>query len=124
MTRYIYKCEECEIEIETDHGMTESPVFNCPNCDSESPMFKVITGGTGVIFKGKTGVRTSGNKDDSWDWGKPRPKASEGHKLSKDERMHIEASHIKKYMDRAKGVVASPQKLATAVDKKVKKIVT
>ena len=124
MARYIYKCESCEIEIETDHGMTESPAIQCPNCDTEVPMFKVITGGTGAIFKGKTGVRTTGNREDSWDWGKPRPKASDGHKMTKEERMHIETKHIKKYMDRAKGMVATPQTLATAVDKKAKKIVT
>ena len=124
MTRYTYKCDSCENVIETDHGMMETPLVMCPQCESAFPMFRLITGGTGVIFKGNTGMRVGGTREGSWDWGVKRPSALDGHKISKEERRHIEAKQIKKYMDKAKGVVADPQKLAAAIDKKAKKIVT
>lgn len=37
--------------MEVVHGMNEKPELSCPSCESKN-MVKLISGGTGVIFKG------------------------------------------------------------------------
>jgi len=46
---YDYQCE-CGNTQEEIHGMNENPIINCNKCSKT--MQRVITGGTGVIFKG------------------------------------------------------------------------
>jgi len=48
---YDYKCVDCENIQEEEHGMNESPVIKCNKCGSNN-IKKIISGGTGVIFKG------------------------------------------------------------------------
>ena len=47
---YDYRCEKCDDIIEVEHSMKESPEIVCKKC--KSIMKRVITGGTGVIYKG------------------------------------------------------------------------
>lgn len=47
---YQYGCSKCGNEQEINHGMKENPEIKCDNC--QSVMSRIITGGTGVIFKG------------------------------------------------------------------------
>jgi len=46
---YDYKCKECGKEQEEVHGMTENPEIKC-SCGEI--MRRIITGGTGVHYKG------------------------------------------------------------------------
>ena len=47
---YDYICEDCNVVEEQSHGMTETPIINCPKCGKQ--MKRIIYGGSGVIFKG------------------------------------------------------------------------
>ena len=48
---YTYYCPICELTEEKTHGMTETPVYHCPDC-KDAIMKRVITGGCGVILNG------------------------------------------------------------------------
>lgn len=50
MPTYEYYCEKCDIAKEVFHGMTEDPEVLCDTC--ENKMKKLVSGGTGVIYKG------------------------------------------------------------------------
>jgi putative FmdB family regulatory protein len=50
MPTYDYKCEECGHVFEVFHGMNEDPDIECPRCGSDP--VRVISGGSGIIFKG------------------------------------------------------------------------
>jgi putative FmdB family regulatory protein len=56
---YQYSCSKCGNEQEINHGMKENPEIKCDNC--QTVMNIIITGGTGVIFKGG-GWTTSDSK--------------------------------------------------------------
>ena len=49
---YDYKCDntECKNTFEVEHGMEDKPEVSCPKCKSYAS--RVITGGSGVQFKG------------------------------------------------------------------------
>jgi putative FmdB family regulatory protein len=51
MPTYEYRCTKCEHTLEAFHGMTEEPRVECPQCGARCA--RVITGGAGVVFKGK-----------------------------------------------------------------------
>jgi len=36
MACYEYRCKDCELVFESNHGMTENPVIICPRCESNS----------------------------------------------------------------------------------------
>lgn len=48
---YEYECQDCGNVQEEMHGMKESPKVICSNCKSEN-IKRIISGGTGIIFKG------------------------------------------------------------------------
>lgn len=48
---YEYECCDCGSTQEELHGMNESPEIICCSCKSKN-MKRIISGGTGVIFKG------------------------------------------------------------------------
>jgi putative FmdB family regulatory protein len=48
---YNYKCSSCEIEFSTFQGINDESVKRCIECDSKK-IERLITGGTGMIFKG------------------------------------------------------------------------
>ncbi len=50
MPTYDYKCTECGYQFEHFQAMSDEPIRNCPSC-SES-VRRLISGGTGLIFKG------------------------------------------------------------------------
>lgn len=49
MPTYEYRCE-CGVEFEEFQSITADPVANCPECGK--PAERLISGGTGLIFKG------------------------------------------------------------------------
>lgn len=56
---YQYGCGNCGNEQDVNHSMKECPEVKCDKC--QSIMSRIITGGTGVIFKGG-GWTTSDSK--------------------------------------------------------------
>jgi len=50
MPNYDYKCEGCGYQFEIFQKMVEEPLTICPKCGEE--IRRIITGGTGIIFKG------------------------------------------------------------------------
>jgi putative FmdB family regulatory protein len=50
MPTYDYKCLNCGFKFEYFQTMTDQPVEECPNCGGKTK--RLISGGTGLIFKG------------------------------------------------------------------------
>ena len=50
MPTYNYYCGDCDSHFSYFQKMSESPISNCENCGGE--VKRLITGGTGLIFKG------------------------------------------------------------------------
>ncbi len=50
MPTYEYKCKSCGYTFEVFQNISDEPLCECPKCGGE--IFRVIHGGTGVIFKG------------------------------------------------------------------------
>ena len=51
MPTYEYHCEVCNKVVEIFHSMTAKPAEVCPNCGKKA-LRRLISGGTGIIFKG------------------------------------------------------------------------
>ena len=50
MPHYDYKCPECGHTFETFHSISSAPLTVCPQCGGK--IERVISGGSGFIFKG------------------------------------------------------------------------
>ena len=51
MPTYDYICNDCEKMYEYFQSMSDAPIRECPECKEDS-LRRVISGGTGLIFKG------------------------------------------------------------------------
>ena len=51
MPTYDYICNDCEKVYEYFQSMSDAPIIKCPECKKNS-LRRVISGGTGLIFKG------------------------------------------------------------------------
>jgi putative FmdB family regulatory protein len=67
MPTYQYRCTKCAHEFEEFQLITEDPLDTCPRCGGKPQ--RVITGGGGLIFKGKgfyiTDYRSESYKKDA-----------------------------------------------------------
>ncbi len=67
MATYEYKCTKCGGVFEATQKMSDAPLEKCPKCDG--PVERIISGGTGLIFKGSgfyiTDYKKAGSKKDS-----------------------------------------------------------
>ena len=50
MPTYNYKCNDCEHQFSEFQKMSDDPVKDCPQC--EGKVRRIISGGSGMIFKG------------------------------------------------------------------------
>ena len=50
MPTYNYKCNDCEYQFSEFQKMSDDPVKDCPQCEGE--VRRIISGGSGMIFKG------------------------------------------------------------------------
>ena len=50
MPTYNYKCNECENKFSVFQKMSDDSVQECPQC--EGKVRRIISGGSGMIFKG------------------------------------------------------------------------
>ena len=69
MPTYNYKCAECDTEFEIFQSINDDNLTDCIKCKSKKSVNRLITGGTGMIFKGDgfyitdyTDYRKSDNK--------------------------------------------------------------
>ena len=51
MPTYDYICNECKKTFEYFQSMSADPITDCPECKKNS-LRRIISGGTGLIFKG------------------------------------------------------------------------
>ena len=52
MPTYRYKCLDCDFEFEAFQGINDDKITDCVKCDSKKSVDRLISGGTGMIFKG------------------------------------------------------------------------
>ncbi|MHB1048525.1 MAG: FmdB family zinc ribbon protein [Bacteroidota bacterium] len=77
MPTYEYRCSNCGHELEEFQSMKDVPLITCPKCSHDS-LFRVISLGGGMIFKGtgfyqtdykksntSTAVTSTGKKSDT-----------------------------------------------------------
>ncbi len=50
MPNYTYKCTVCGYEFNKIQSFSSEPLEKCPKCNKK--VIRIISGGTGVIFKG------------------------------------------------------------------------
>ena len=50
MPTYDYICSDCDYRFEHFQSMSDEPIRICPNCKGR--VRRIISGGTGLIFKG------------------------------------------------------------------------
>lgn len=50
MPTYTYQCEQCKYQFEEFQKMSDAPLTTCPTCNGK--VHRLITGGSGLIFKG------------------------------------------------------------------------
>ena len=74
MPTYNYKCNNCSHVLEVFQGINDDKLTDCPKCHSVISLKRLISGGTGMIFKGngfyitdykkntKKAVKNKGNK--------------------------------------------------------------
>ena len=51
MPTYDYICKKCEKVFEFFQSMSDAPLTKCPDCGKQE-LRRIISGGTGLIFKG------------------------------------------------------------------------
>tara|TARA_Y100001970_G_C14086918_1_gene777840 strand:- start:810 stop:1049 length:240 start_codon:yes stop_codon:yes gene_type:complete len=52
MPTYNYKCDKCEIEFSIFQSINDDRLNRCKQCGAYNSIYRIITGGTGMIFKG------------------------------------------------------------------------
>ncbi len=52
MPTYEYRCKQCKHEMEEFQSMKDEPLVECPECHTPN-LVRLISAGTGLIFKGK-----------------------------------------------------------------------
>ncbi|MEJ2536361.1 MAG: zinc ribbon domain-containing protein [Calditrichia bacterium] len=50
MPTYTYRCKKCKMQFDSFQSIVDPPLKICPSCKGE--LERVITGGSGLIFKG------------------------------------------------------------------------
>jgi len=71
MPTYEYKCKNCGKIFEVFQSITDDPIKTCPDCGGE--VYRLISGGIGIIFKGN-GFYVTDNKTNSSYNGKSKQK--------------------------------------------------
>lgn len=52
MPRYEYHCDSCGENFEAQQRMSEDPLADCILCGASRSVHRLVSGGTGLIFKG------------------------------------------------------------------------
>ena len=106
MPTYDYICNDCEKIYEYFQSMSDAPIRECPECKKNS-LRRVISGGTGLIFKG-SGFYLTDYKNKKSDNKKPKPGKSETNtKNKKTQSPENKKSNKKKKDNKSKKKVES-----------------
>ncbi|TGM61880.1 FmdB family zinc ribbon protein [Leptospira adleri] len=69
MPTYDYKCKACGKTFEEFHSMKDDPIRDCPLCGKKGEVERMISNGSGIIFKGTgfyvTDYKKSGSGESS-----------------------------------------------------------
>ena len=83
MPTYDYECTKCGHTFEVFHDINSVSKERCPHCRGKAQ--KLISGGSGLIFKGSGFYITDYKKKSSQDAAvKPKEKSSSGNRQPKD----------------------------------------
>ncbi len=52
MPTYEYRCEKCGYKFTRFQRIVDEPVRNCPKCERTNCVVRLISGGSGLLFKG------------------------------------------------------------------------
>ncbi len=52
MPTYEYQCRKCAHRFSEFQRITDPPIRNCPKCRKRNCVEQIISGGSGLIFKG------------------------------------------------------------------------
>ena len=100
MPTYNYYCSDCDSHFSYFQKMSESPISSCENCGGK--VKRLITGGTGLIFKGsgfyltdyKNDKKSTDNKSQS------TQKKNENSKSVEKEKNQTTADNLTKKKDK------------------------
>ena len=87
MPTYDYRCESCNNTFEYFQNMSDDPLNKCPDCNRK--VRRLVSGGTGLIFKGSGFYLT--------DYAKDNTKQKEDTKSDRKKFIFIEIKIIKYY---------------------------
>ena len=82
MPTYDYKCENCDHMFEYFQTMSDLPLKKCPECTGK--IRRLVSGGSGLIFKGSGFYLTDYAKKNSNDKKTEKPTKTEKKKTSKE----------------------------------------
>ncbi|GJM40495.1 MAG: FmdB family transcriptional regulator [Ardenticatenaceae bacterium] len=51
MPTYTYRCNNCEYQFDIKQRMSDDPLMNCPECETNKSLRKVMNS-VGIVFKG------------------------------------------------------------------------
>ncbi|WP_420630679.1 FmdB family zinc ribbon protein [Candidatus Leptofilum sp.] len=51
MPTYTYRCNHCEYQFDIKQRMSDDPLADCPKCETDSSLRKVMNS-VGIVFKG------------------------------------------------------------------------
>ena len=91
MPTYNYKCVDCDVEFEVFQSINDEKLVDCIKCNAKQSVNRLITGGTGMIFKGdgfyitdyKKNVKTEKNKKEEQ---KPKKNKKDNKKEKKNDQ--------------------------------------
>lgn len=82
MPTYDYKCENCDHMFEYFQAMSDLPLKKCPECNGK--IRRLVSGGSGLIFKGSGFYLTDYAKKNSNDKKTEKPTKTEKKKTVKE----------------------------------------
>ena len=104
MPTYDYQCDNCEHLFETFQSIHDEPLSVCPKCDKPA-LRRLISGGTGIIFKGSgfyvNDSRSSGSKSSGGSTVKEKSDSASGGTEKKTTEKGSDSSTSKKESTKA-----------------------
>jgi len=75
MPTYEYQCQKCGHRFSEFQRIVDPPIKDCPECKKKSCVEQIISGGSGLIFKGSGFYETDYKRKSSGEGGKTPPKS-------------------------------------------------
>ena len=79
MPTYSYECQSCNVRLNIFQKMSDSALEDCDSCGKKNVLKRIISGGTGMVFKGSGFYLT-----DYTQYGKKPKKATDKNKTKKN----------------------------------------